>query len=79
LGRFIYWVPVLELLNIFAQNLQYTYITEMILLQRALYTIYILEDVIGSDVCKGQFFGPHYISAISVVCMGSRRVGRQDK
>jgi len=39
LGRFIYWFPVLELLKIFAQNL-HIYITEMILLHRALYTLF---------------------------------------
>jgi len=57
LDSFTYWVLVLELLKIFAQNLH----SETILLQRALYIyILVLEDVIGSDV-RGRFFGLHCI------------------
>ena len=58
LGRFIYWVPVLELLKIFAQNL-YIYNRNDSTLVCIIHFIYILvlEDVIGSDV-GGSFLWP---------------------
>jgi len=62
LGRFIYWVPVLELLKIFAQNLHIQYINDSTS-ACIIHFIYILvlEDVIGSDVEGAVFFGPHCI------------------
>ena len=61
LGHFIYWVPVLELLKIFAQSL-HIYHTNNSTSARIIHFIYILvlKDVIGSDVGGEQFFfGPH--------------------
>jgi len=62
LGRFIYWVPVLELLKIFAQNSDIYHIND----STSAYIIHfiyilglVLEDVTGSDVGGGGFFGPH--------------------
>jgi len=59
LGRFIYWVRVLELLKIFAQNL-HIYHRNDSTSACIIHFIYILvfEDVIGSDVGGGAFFGP---------------------
>jgi len=58
LDRFIYWVPVLELLNIFAQNL-HIYLRNDSTSVCIIHFIYILvlEDVIGSDVAgaRGSF------------------------
>ena len=61
LGRFIYWVPVLELLKIFAQNL-YIYNRNDSTLVCIIHFIYILvlEDVISSDV-GGQFILSHTV------------------
>ena len=65
LGRFIYWVPVLEFLKIFAHNL-HIYHKNDSSLACIIHFIYILvlEDVIVSDVGGGQFFGPHCIVSI---------------
>ena len=56
LGRFIYWVRVLELLKIFAQNL-HIYHRNDSTSACIIHFIYILvfEDVIGSDVGGGRF------------------------
>ena len=58
-GRFIYWVPVLELLKIFAENSQ-RYHRNDSTSACIIHFIYILvlEDVIGSYVGGGRFFGP---------------------
>ena len=58
LGRFIYWVPVSELLKIFAQNLHiyHRYDSTSACTVHFIY-ILVLEDVTGSDL-GGQFFGP---------------------
>jgi len=60
LGCFIYWVPVLEM---FAQNL-HIYHRNDSTSACIIHFIYILvlEDVIGSDVGEGCFFGPYYSS-----------------
>jgi len=65
LGHFIYWVPVLEFLKIFAHNL-HIYHKNDSSLACIIHFIYILvlEDVIVSDVGGGQFFGPHCIVSI---------------
>jgi len=57
-GRFIYWVPVLELLKIFAEN-SHRYHRNDSTSACIIHFIYILvlEDVIGSDV-GGAFFWP---------------------
>ena len=57
LGRFIYWVPVLELFKIFAQNL-HIYHRNDSTSECIIHFIYILilEDVIGSDVGGGGSF-----------------------
>ena len=65
LGRFIYWVPVLELLKIFAQNLHIHHRNDSTS-ACIIHFIYILvlEDVIGSDVGGwAVFFGPHCTSS----------------
>ena len=62
LGRFIYWVPVWELLKIFAQNL-HIYHRNDSTSACIIYFIYILvlEDVIGSDVVGGFFWPTLYV------------------
>ena len=59
LDRFIYWVPVLELSKIFAQNL-HIYHRNDSTSACIIHFIYILvlEDVIGSDVGGGGVFWP---------------------
>ena len=56
LGRFIYWVPVSELLKIFAQNLHIYHINDSTS-ACIIHFIYILvlEDAIGSDVGAAVF------------------------
>ena len=63
LGRFIYWVPVLELLKIFVQNSDIYHIND----STSAYIIHfiyilVLEDVTGSDVGGGGFFLAHTVS-----------------
>jgi len=58
LGHFIYWVPVLEHLKIFAQNLHIhhkNYSTSACIIH--FIYILVLEDVFGSDP-GGGFFWP---------------------
>ena len=59
LGCFIYWVSVLELLKIFAQNLHINHRNDSTS-ACIIHFIYILvlEDVIGSDVGGGAVFRP---------------------
>jgi len=61
-GRFIYCIPVLELLTIFAPNLHLYHRNDStsVCIIHFIY-ILLLEDVIGSDV-GGSFFGPHCTS-----------------
>jgi len=51
LDRFIYWVPVLELSKIFAQNLHIYHRNDSIsaCIMHCIYMLF-LEDVIGSDI-----------------------------
>jgi len=58
LGRFIHWVPVLEILKIFAQNLHIYHrndSTSACIIGLHFIYILVLEDVIGSDVGVAVF------------------------
>jgi len=65
-SRFIYWVPVLELLKIFAQN-PHIYHRNDCTLACIIHFVYILvlEDVIGSDV-EGRFILAHTVCKVQV-------------
>jgi len=63
LHHFIYWVSVLELLKIFAQNLHIYHGNDSTsaCIMQFIY-ILVLEDIIGSDVGGVVFYGPHCTS-----------------
>ena len=70
LGRFIYWVPVLDILKIFAQNLHIyrrNDSTSACIIGLHFIYILVLEDVIGSDVGGGAVFLAHTVYSISSV------------
>ena len=75
LGRFIYWVPVWELLKIFAQNL-HIYHRNDSTSACIIYFIYILvlEDVIGSDVGGGLFWPTLYFNDCITMLSGCVRL-----
>jgi len=72
LGRFIYWVPVLELLKIFAQKLHVYYIYDS---TSVCICILVLEDVIGSDGGGGFLAYTVYDTLAVIAALRTEQIG----